>query len=198
MDHKPGWMTLSEADRRLVGPWAADCAERVLPLFEAKLPPTPVRARQSRGSGPSRLGRSGLRDCAPVPGRLWQPRARSAIRLPQPPLAPRASQRQPPTCTQWRPPLTRRNTPLGLRCMRRGPASSRRSTTRALVTRRSDGRSSTPRRQFARLCGGCRFAALVAVGWTRSCTSSTQAFAADQRSAPPRNSPEPRQRPSGC
>src|ERR1035437_10380680 len=39
MDHEPGSMTLSEEDRRLVGLWAADCAERVLPLFEAKAPP---------------------------------------------------------------------------------------------------------------------------------------------------------------
>lgn len=38
MDHKPGRMTLSDEDRRLVGRWAADCAERVLPLFEAKSP----------------------------------------------------------------------------------------------------------------------------------------------------------------
>ena len=38
MDHEPGQMTLSEKDRRLVGLWAADCAERVLPLFEAKAP----------------------------------------------------------------------------------------------------------------------------------------------------------------
>ena len=29
---------LSEADRRLVAGWAADCAERVLPLFEAEAP----------------------------------------------------------------------------------------------------------------------------------------------------------------
>lgn len=28
--------TLSEADRRLVAAWAADCAERVLPIFEAE------------------------------------------------------------------------------------------------------------------------------------------------------------------
>jgi hypothetical protein len=38
MDHEPGLMTLSEEDRRLVGLWAADCAERALPLFEAKAP----------------------------------------------------------------------------------------------------------------------------------------------------------------
>jgi hypothetical protein len=31
-------MKLSEGDRRLVALWAADCAERVLPLFEAKAP----------------------------------------------------------------------------------------------------------------------------------------------------------------
>lgn len=30
--------TLSEADRRLVAEWAATCAERVLPLFEAECP----------------------------------------------------------------------------------------------------------------------------------------------------------------
>ncbi|MCP2637853.1 hypothetical protein K0817_014970 [Microbacterium sp. HD4P20] len=30
--------TLSEADRRTVAAWAADCAERVLPLFEAEVP----------------------------------------------------------------------------------------------------------------------------------------------------------------
>jgi hypothetical protein len=29
---------LSEADRRIVAEWAADCAERVLPLFEAEAP----------------------------------------------------------------------------------------------------------------------------------------------------------------
>lgn len=31
-------ITLTEDDRRLIGFWAADCAERVLPLFEAKAP----------------------------------------------------------------------------------------------------------------------------------------------------------------
>lgn len=36
--------SLSEADRRLVAAWAADCAERVLPLFEAEAPDD-VRAR---------------------------------------------------------------------------------------------------------------------------------------------------------
>ena len=30
--------SLSESDRRLVAGWAADCAERVLPLFEAEAP----------------------------------------------------------------------------------------------------------------------------------------------------------------
>jgi hypothetical protein len=35
---EPDGITLSEEDRRLVAHWAADCAERVLPLFEAKAP----------------------------------------------------------------------------------------------------------------------------------------------------------------
>lgn len=30
--------TLSESDRRTIARWAADCAERVLPLFEAEVP----------------------------------------------------------------------------------------------------------------------------------------------------------------
>lgn len=34
----PSPQSLSEADRRLVASWAADCAERVLPLFEAEAP----------------------------------------------------------------------------------------------------------------------------------------------------------------
>jgi hypothetical protein len=39
-------MTLSEEDRRVVGFWAADCAERVLPLFEARAP-SDTRPRQA-------------------------------------------------------------------------------------------------------------------------------------------------------
>ena len=34
----PSPQALSEADRRLVAVWAADCAERVLPLFEREAP----------------------------------------------------------------------------------------------------------------------------------------------------------------
>ncbi|WP_243075400.1 putative immunity protein [Microbacterium sp. SS28] len=34
----PSPQSLSEEDRRLVAAWAADCAERVLPLFEAEAP----------------------------------------------------------------------------------------------------------------------------------------------------------------
>lgn len=37
----PSPQTLSETDRRLVAAWAADCAERVLPLFERVAPDDP-------------------------------------------------------------------------------------------------------------------------------------------------------------
>nr|MDT0516085.1 hypothetical protein [Streptomyces sp. DSM 41633] len=37
-DVRVNQVTISEEDRRLLGLWAADCAERVLPLFEAKAP----------------------------------------------------------------------------------------------------------------------------------------------------------------
>lgn len=35
MEREPGALTLSEDDRRVLAVWAADCAERTLPLFEA-------------------------------------------------------------------------------------------------------------------------------------------------------------------
>ena len=38
MERQPGALTLGEDDRRVVALWAADCAERTLPLFEAKAP----------------------------------------------------------------------------------------------------------------------------------------------------------------
>jgi hypothetical protein len=38
MKRQPGALTLSEDDRRVLATWAADCAERPLPLFEAQAP----------------------------------------------------------------------------------------------------------------------------------------------------------------
>jgi hypothetical protein len=38
MSSQPGALTLSEDDRRVLAPWAADCAERTLRLFEAEAP----------------------------------------------------------------------------------------------------------------------------------------------------------------
>jgi len=38
MKHQPGALTLSEDDRRVLGVWAADCAERTLFLFEVQAP----------------------------------------------------------------------------------------------------------------------------------------------------------------
>ncbi|HEV8699483.1 MAG TPA: hypothetical protein VGQ89_17460 [Candidatus Limnocylindrales bacterium] len=38
MERRPGVLTLSEDDRRVLAVWAADCAERTLPLFEARAP----------------------------------------------------------------------------------------------------------------------------------------------------------------
>ncbi|MEX1169548.1 MAG: putative immunity protein [Chloroflexota bacterium] len=39
--HEPGPLTLSEDDRCVLAVWAADCAERTLPLFEARAPDDP-------------------------------------------------------------------------------------------------------------------------------------------------------------
>lgn len=38
MGRQPGALTLSEDDRRVLAVWAAACAERTLPLFEAQAP----------------------------------------------------------------------------------------------------------------------------------------------------------------
>jgi hypothetical protein len=38
MERRPGALTLSQDDRRVLATWAADCAERTLPLFEAQAP----------------------------------------------------------------------------------------------------------------------------------------------------------------
>lgn len=38
MERQPGALTLGEDDRGVLAPWAADCAERVLQLFEAQAP----------------------------------------------------------------------------------------------------------------------------------------------------------------
>jgi hypothetical protein len=46
VDPAPDEIALSEEDRRLVALWAADCAERALPLFEARAP-SDVRPRMA-------------------------------------------------------------------------------------------------------------------------------------------------------
>jgi Imm-5 like putative immunity protein len=42
----PGAKTLAEEDRQILAAWAADCAERVLPLFESRAP-NDARPRQA-------------------------------------------------------------------------------------------------------------------------------------------------------
>lgn len=58
----PSSQTLSEADRRIVAMWAADCAERVVGLFEAEAPgddrPRDAIAR-ARAFGRGELGAAG-------------------------------------------------------------------------------------------------------------------------------------------
>jgi hypothetical protein len=38
MNNEPGSIVVTDDERRAIGRWAADCAERVLPLFETKAP----------------------------------------------------------------------------------------------------------------------------------------------------------------
>jgi hypothetical protein len=103
MNLEPGAMTLSEEDRRLIALWAADCAERVLPLFEAQAPSDTRPRLAIEGIRAFALGgkRTGhLRSLA------WA--AHAAARevgdpLASAPLGPRPTQRRPRTCTHWRP-----------------------------------------------------------------------------------------------
>lgn len=46
MNRQAGPLTLSEGDRRVLALWAADCAERTLPLFERQAP-TDTRPREA-------------------------------------------------------------------------------------------------------------------------------------------------------
>jgi hypothetical protein len=55
----PGALILTDGERRLVGVWAADCAERALPLFGAKAP-SDTRPRAAV-EGIRAFGRGGLR-----------------------------------------------------------------------------------------------------------------------------------------
>ncbi|HET9456068.1 MAG TPA: hypothetical protein VFO78_01910 [Candidatus Limnocylindrales bacterium] len=59
MDRRPGALTLSEDERRVLASWAADCAERTLPLFEAEAPGDP-RPREAV-DGVRRFARGELR-----------------------------------------------------------------------------------------------------------------------------------------
>ena len=93
--------TLSESDRRLVAVWAADCAERVLELFEAEAPgdsrPRDAIARQRAfARGELRVG----------PPRSLAFRAHAALKGPAPQhppplkaLAPRARSPRPVSLT---------------------------------------------------------------------------------------------------
>lgn len=68
MERRPGDLTLSEHDRRVVAVWAADCAERTLPLFEAQAP----------GDTRPRDATAGLRAFARGEARIGRLRALSA------------------------------------------------------------------------------------------------------------------------
>ncbi len=80
--------TLDDADRRLVALWAADCAERVLPLFEAEAPEDD-RARD--GIDRTRAyGRGELEAAGEIKRRLVAGRAAQSVKSPAAVAAARA------------------------------------------------------------------------------------------------------------
>jgi hypothetical protein len=85
----PSPQALSDPDRRLVAEWAADCAERVLPLFEAEAP-TDGRARDAIARARA-YGRGELSAAGEVRRRFVAGRAASAVRSPAAVAAARAA-----------------------------------------------------------------------------------------------------------
>ncbi len=72
--------TLSEADRRTVALWAADCAERVLPLFEGE---APSDGRPAEAIARARaFGRDELDAAGQIRQRFIAGRAASVVRGP--------------------------------------------------------------------------------------------------------------------
>lgn len=80
--------TLADADRRLVAIWAADCAERVLPLFEAEAPDDD-RARDGVERARA-YGRGELDAAGEIKRRLVAGRAAQSVKSPAAVAAARA------------------------------------------------------------------------------------------------------------
>lgn len=81
--------TLSENDRRVVSLWAADCAERVLPIFEAEAP-TDGRARDGIARARA-FGRGELDTAGQIRRRFEAGRAASSATSPAAQAAARAA-----------------------------------------------------------------------------------------------------------
>ena len=102
MDDVPGLITLSHEDRRLLASWTADCAERVLPLFEAQAPADTrpcqaiegIRAYAREGKRTARL-RALVWGAYAAAREVDEPAATAAAR------APRDARRELLTCIPW-------------------------------------------------------------------------------------------------
>lgn len=81
--------TLDDVDRRLVALWAADCAERVLPLFEAEAPDDD-RARDGIERARA-YGRGELNAAGEIKRRFVAGRAAQSVRSPAAVAAARAA-----------------------------------------------------------------------------------------------------------
>lgn len=85
----PSPQTLSDSGRRLVALWAADCAERVLPLFEAEAP-ADLRPRDAIARARA-YGRGELGAAEQIRRRFEAGRAASAVNSPEAVAAARAA-----------------------------------------------------------------------------------------------------------
>jgi Imm-5 like putative immunity protein len=128
MGREPGRLTLGEADRRTLAVWAADCAERTLPLFEARAPNDrrprdAIDGLRAFARGEMRIGKARVLSAA-----AHAAGGASAIR-------PRLPRPTPPTPSGWR--RSRIRPPSRRRCGGR-PAMRRRPPGTAPATAAPD------------------------------------------------------------
>lgn len=176
-------VTISDEDRRLLGLWAANCAERALPLFEATAP-SDTRPREAL-EGIRAYAREEIRK---GPLRALATAALAAARDAGDPAATAAARAAgyaaaAPYIHALASPHQAKH---ALASAMYGALARERVAGAAAGDEEIRWAIGTRRMRFARSCGRCRSSAPAAAAWTRSATRSIRLFATRaRRGAPP-------------
>ncbi len=176
MDLESKYFTLSMESLRVIGGWAADCAERALSVYEKRAASEPRPRAAIDGIREFAAGerRRGCR--VPWPCRRFPRHARSATPRRPPRLARRALPLRAPSRTPWWM-FIRQNTLSARRPMPPWLLSLTTAAIQASVRARSVGRLNTLPPRCARFCCRCPLVKRARVGWTHSFMHSMQASA---------------------